>query len=637
MLLISLIVIAVWRPCGKCGVRAGDLNCCHPGGSWEARCGAPGEARHTWKDGYAVCNYLPRAAPTLMVIVPGHDGSPHKSRKLVRSMQNLLRSAHPSGGDVGVVATCSVYVYSDETYHHHVASRSELHSLCELHLSHGMWTHHMLRYRGAHDFVAVMMDDVEVDATFSIHALVEVASRRSLSLASASLKHSWHWSIMQTNKSCLLRRTRYTDVMLSVFRMEAFQCWLGQIDPDRNAFGWGYDLTFAYACNASIGIVDTQAVSHHGGTDPARGGERTHDEAPALKALWQHLSLSHVPALSDIVRGDGSSMGNLIRYINGDNGECEPIPAYHLIDPSYFETVEHRGGWGAVMRGVIDRNVASLLGGHVQLIDCAESFFLWQRRRVPPRLSWVGIVHYTPHLPHFFPRHETLQGLLQSRAFQAGLGTCKLLIAMSESTARWLRARVRVPVGVVHHPMIGPARCDDHKTAWPPQQVVFLGTQYRRVSTIYSLRTNLPKVWLPGTRDKKKLRLLYHRDPDAVRSAPFESVPRVYLDAGAYEGFLRASLVVIDLWDASANNAVLEVIASGVPAFVTRLPATVEYLGDAYPLLFDNATHLQMLLHAPALRERLRAARVYLCSAPVRERQTTVSDFAMQIELLATN
>ena len=38
----------------------------------------------------------------------------------------------------------------------------------------------------------------------------------------------------------------------------------------------------------------------------------------------------------------------------------------------------------------------------------------------------------------------------------------------------------------------------------------------------------------------------------------------------------------------TANNAVLESISSNVPAFVSRLPSTEEYLGKEYPMFFDS-------------------------------------------------
>jgi glycosyltransferase involved in cell wall biosynthesis len=42
------------------------------------------------------------------------------------------------------------------------------------------------------------------------------------------------------------------------------------------------------------------------------------------------------------------------------------------------------------------------------------------------------------------------------------------------------------------------------------------------------------------------------------------------------------------LYDSGANNSILESIASGSPVVVNRLPAVEEYLGEDYPLYFEN-------------------------------------------------
>ena len=44
----------------------------------------------------------------------------------------------------------------------------------------------------------------------------------------------------------------------------------------------------------------------------------------------------------------------------------------------------------------------------------------------------------------------------------------------------------------------------------------------------------------------------------------------------------------LDLYDTSANNAVIECIARGTPLLINKHPATVEYLGEEYPFYFDN-------------------------------------------------
>ena len=55
-----------------------------------------------------------------------------------------------------------------------------------------------------------------------------------------------------------------------------------------------------------------------------------------------------------------------------------------------------------------------------------------------------------------------------------------------------------------------------------------------------------------------------------------------------YDALLSENIIFLDLYDSSANNAVIECLARGTPLLVNPLPAVVEYLGEKYPLYFDS-------------------------------------------------
>lgn len=44
----------------------------------------------------------------------------------------------------------------------------------------------------------------------------------------------------------------------------------------------------------------------------------------------------------------------------------------------------------------------------------------------------------------------------------------------------------------------------------------------------------------------------------------------------------------MDLYDSSANNAVIECIARATPLLINPIPAVVEYLGKDYPMYFSS-------------------------------------------------
>ena len=63
-----------------------------------------------------------------------------------------------------------------------------------------------------------------------------------------------------------------------------------------------------------------------------------------------------------------------------------------------------------------------------------------------------------------------------------------------------------------------------------------------------------------------------------------------------YDNLLSNNIVFVDLFDASANNAVLECIIRNTPILINKLPAIVEYLGENYPLYFNNLDEVSKIL-----------------------------------------
>jgi hypothetical protein len=64
-----------------------------------------------------------------------------------------------------------------------------------------------------------------------------------------------------------------------------------------------------------------------------------------------------------------------------------------------------------------------------------------------------------------------------------------------------------------------------------------------------------------------------------------------------YDNILSCNIVFIDLFDAAANNAVLECIIRNTPIIINKLEAVVEYLGNDYPLYFTNLNEINGLLN----------------------------------------
>jgi hypothetical protein len=90
-----------------------------------------------------------------------------------------------------------------------------------------------------------------------------------------------------------------------------------------------------------------------------------------------------------------------------------------------------------------------------------------------------------------------------------------------------------------------------------------------------------------------------------------------HLPDAEYDLLLSRNIVFIQLYDASANNTVIECLARGTPLLVNPLPAVREYLGTDYPLYYDD---LQQAAELALDLGRLQAAYQHLMGNPLRAR-----------------
>ena len=435
-------------------------------------------------------------------------------------------------------------------------------------------------------------------------------------------------------------------MLMVIFTRATFECWKSIIDVEHNKYGWGLDVAVRTLCNASVAMSDQFVAYHTTGPGGSSGKERVYDEAGSFSQMWWYLRAK----LGWRFQTQEEGMRKLIANNNAPPASVVRAPSISLLDPSYLASVEHRGGWGTIIEHAIRANVLSAnnRGGQPMLVDCAERWFMWGGERSPwmggMREPWVGMIHTTFHLPERTPLKETVHGLLQTPSFVASLPWCRLIIVFSHYLARDLRKRLRnTRVEVMRHPIgIG---ANDHPVQFDMSsfrarerdwQVVFLGMQYRRLSTITRLSVPYPKLWLPGRKSANKRVFLqvYKREEGVPANPNVSSFEIAYTHSHVeYDDLMLSSIVVVDVLDASANNAVLEAIGMLNPIHVTRHPAIIEYLGSSYPLFFDDLAGLQQLLNTRSeLLRRTRAAHEYLRALPRDE--FSLERFATELDRL---
>lgn len=258
---------------------------------------------------------------------------------------------------------------------------------------------------------------------------------------------------------------------------------------------------------------------------------------------------------------------------------------------------------------------------------------------------WVGIIHNPMGMPAWFDYSNSPQELIKKRDFLKSLPYCQGLLVFSEDLKQNLLSVMEwpCPIEVVLHPTEPTGkrwkppppktisydrsfetRSDSKKhAAWLNLCLHFVTKlfskhktnpvvktvprEYRLVQVGYWLRrlTSIWEVQLPPHWNKYWInradhgftcleKEIYHEHRG--KQVTQNVVKTIQLSNDDYDRFLSESVMFIDLYDSSCNNTILEAIVRHVPIVARRLPATVEYLGEDYCLLFDSLDEIHDML-----------------------------------------
>jgi hypothetical protein len=160
------------------------------------------------------------------------------------------------------------------------------------------------------------------------------------------------------------------------------------------------------------------------------------------------------------------------------------------------------------------------------------------------------------------------------------------------------------------------------------KKIIQIGQQLRKVTSIYRLKikNDYKKLWLTGSKDFNKLKNLFIQECKYlhIKNININEVEMKYTDTFLeYDKLLVENIVFIDLFDAAANNTVLECILRRTPIIINKLPATIYYLGEDYPLFFNDIDEVPNLL----TRENIANAHEYLKTIKL----TSVKEFLSNI------
>jgi len=298
----------------------------------------------------------------------------------------------------------------------------------------------------------------------------------------------------------------------------------------------------------------------------------------------------------------GNCMATFSRSYSKSKFNLASQPALHT----------HRGGWMNVLKAMTPLHN----NDGVRCETFIECPFDWFRNKnikngsIPIKEPWVGFIHNPHNMPSWYDNENSVR-VENDLFFKMSLPSCKGLYAMSEYHAKGLRNLFRgLKCESILHPY-----SDEEVPQWKGnvKNLVAVGWWLRKQSSIYECEVpkgyQKIKLWayekdsLPHQMVKEKL--IKEAEILGIKLKRIKELFR--LSNAKYDELLSESIVLLDLWDTSANNTILECIQRGVPIIVKDHPAVREYLGDDYPLYFQNVNQVYGLVY------KAQEAHEYLC------------------------
>jgi len=223
----------------------------------------------------------------------------------------------------------------------------------------------------------------------------------------------------------------------------------------------------------------------------------------------------------------------------------------------------------------------------------------------PITTPWVGFIHY-PVFPSTmnYSSDEELKNIVKSRTFIESKPYCKCIIALSEHSKQQVSQYITdIPIEVIYHPA---ASTDDKVEHFDKKKyiknkdksVLQIGYWLRKMDTIYKLdlkKIKFKKKWLPGgTYWKDMFKIMYKNSENMLEDKTVDII--LDLNHKEYDTLLSENVVLLNVFEASANNTLLECMSRNTPIILNRHPAFEEYIGEKYPLFFDNEDEIASLV-----------------------------------------
>ena len=233
---------------------------------------------------------------------------------------------------------------------------------------------------------------------------------------------------------------------------------------------------------------------------------------------------------------------------------------------------------------------------------------------------WIGIIHYPEFTKEMnYESFESIPNILQSNTFKESYKYCRGIITLSYFLKIYLQKNLidyeyNIPISVLYHPTNFSCKLFNFKyfIANKNKKIIQIGFWMRKMNTIYNIKTDkFIKYWLPGgSYWREMFNQIYPNHQEYYNDKSI--IIKMYLNDNEYDTLLSENIALIDIFNSSANNTVLECIARNTPLLATYHPAIVEYLGEDYPLYFKSIDELNNIINSDTFISKIKLSYNYL-------------------------
>ena len=268
-----------------------------------------------------------------------------------------------------------------------------------------------------------------------------------------------------------------------------------------------------------------------------------------------------------------------------------------LYNPQPFPKEIHRWGWNGVSKLILehfhDENADIMLDSMIEHTFKAGRHKKMDFCRFPHmNQKWISIFHSpcTSLGPTASGWEQNISTLYANKHYRAFMENCIGMITLSKNYALKTKVAFKgldidTPIGFVHHPS---AECNvKFKMQNFRRQVIHTGFWLRNFDSFYRLKTKYKKILLqgPGSYGEDE----YYLSKIDLQTRHLQNCTHLrnsYLPNDEYDKIMSESVVFLDLYDAVANNTVVECISRQTPLLINPLDSVVEYLGKDYPFYY---------------------------------------------------